>query len=137
MVSPFIRFSLIGLAAPAGDAQPANPRGHRAPQTTNYFNVTVPAHEFDLILARPEKNSVTLSVLAYQDMEGLVAYGVQSGTYTLRSPVQQFKKGVPAELVMARASQHQLLLPVSLASARHRTVHQQPRIHFPHCAPSG
>ena len=47
--------------------------------TTNYFNVAVPAHAYDLILARPEKTSVTLSVLAYQDMEGFVAYGTQPG----------------------------------------------------------
>ena len=97
-------FSLIGLAAPAGDAQPAIPRGHRAPQTTNYFNVAVPAHEFDLILARPEKNAVTLSVLAYRDLEGLAADGTRPGACTLQTPVQQFKKGAPVELVIGALS---------------------------------
>ena len=68
---------------------------------TSHFNVAVPAHPFDLILARPEKNSITLSVLAYQDMEGFVAYGTQAGAYTKQTPVQQFKKGAPVELVMS------------------------------------
>ena len=89
-----------GLGAPASDAKPAVPRGHRAPGTTNYFNVAVPAHAYDLILARPEKNSVTLSVLAYQDMEGFVAYGTQPGACAMQTPVRQFKKGAPVELVI-------------------------------------
>ena len=53
-----------------------------------------------MILARPEKNSVTLSVLAYQDLEGFVAYGTSSGACTLQTPVRLFKKGAPVELVL-------------------------------------
>ena len=106
------------------------------PGTANHFNVAVPAHAYDLILARPEKNSVTLSVLAYQDMEGLVAYGTQTGAYTMQTPVQQFKKGVPVELVLERsAGRHPLLLPIPLARSRRRAFHQQPGIHFSHRAP--
>ena len=41
-----------------------------------------------------------MSVLAYQDMEGLVAYGMRSGAYTLQTPVRRFKKGEPVELVI-------------------------------------
>jgi len=42
-----------------------------------------------------------LSVLAYQDLEGFVAYGTQSGACTLQTPVRQFKKGTPVEMVIS------------------------------------
>ena len=41
-----------------------------------------------------------MSILAYQDIEGYVAYGRQVGAYTMQTPVQPFKKGVPVELAM-------------------------------------
>jgi hypothetical protein len=96
----FCALASPGLGALARDARPATARGQRAPRTTNNFNVAVPAHSYDLILARPEKNSVTLSVLAYQDMEGYAAYGTQSGACTRQTPVRQFQQGAPVELVL-------------------------------------
>jgi hypothetical protein len=96
----FCAFALPGLGAPERDAKPDNGHGHRAQGETNYFNVAVPAHAFDLILARPEKNSVTLSVLAYQDLEGFLVYGTNSGACTNQTPVGQFKNGAPVELVI-------------------------------------
>lgn len=92
---------LTGIGILAGDAAQAPPPGGHNQGPINYFNVTVPAHAYDLILGRPEKTSITLSVLTYQDMEGLVAYGTQSGAYTTQTPVQQFKKGMPVEMVMS------------------------------------
>ena len=92
----FCGFPLSGYSAP-----PDNPKhGHQPPGTTNQFNTTVPDHPFDLILARPEKNSVTLSVLAYQDLEGSVTYGTQPATVTTELPVMHFKKGEPVEVFM-------------------------------------
>ena len=92
--------SLLGPGVSASAAQPAAQRGHRARGPASSFNVAVPAHAYDLILARPESNSITLSILAYEDMEGFVAYGPQAGDYTVQMPVRQFKKGVPVELVI-------------------------------------
>jgi len=53
-------FLLVGSRTQAREEN----RGHRTQGAANVFNVSVPAHPFDLILARPEKNSATLSVLA-------------------------------------------------------------------------
>ena len=92
--------SLPGLGSSAREATPAVGRGHRGQGATNYFNLAVPAQTYDLILARPEKDSITLSVLVYQDLEGSVAYGTKSGSCTMQTPVRQFKKGAPVELVM-------------------------------------
>lgn len=96
----FCAVSSPGFGAPANSAKPAASRSHRIPETTNYFNVTVPSHPFDLILARPEKNSVTVSVLVYRNLEGFVAYGTNSGTVTLQTSVRLFKQGTPTELVI-------------------------------------
>ena len=90
---------LCSLLAAGTDA-PALGGANPAPGVTNYFNIAVPAHSYDLILSRPEKHSITVSVLAYEDMEGFAACGTESGAYTQQTPVQQFKKGAPVELVM-------------------------------------
>ena len=92
--------AIVAVDVAAQDIKPENDHGHRGRGTTNYFNVVVPAHAYDSILGRPEKDSVTLSVLAYQSMDGFVAYGIQSGTCTNRTPVRQFKAGEPVEFVI-------------------------------------
>jgi len=85
------------LAGPgAGGTGDGNP----VQGTTNYFNVVVPAQSYDLILARPEKNSITLSVVAYEDTEGFAVWGTEPGSYPSRTPAQQFKMGAPVALVM-------------------------------------
>jgi len=100
--APFL-FCLFFLAGPpvrAVDEGPANARGHRARDVANAFQVAVPEHAFDLIPVRPEKNSVVLSVLAYADLEGYVAYGLQAGKLDQQTPLQQFKKGEPVEVLL-------------------------------------
>ena len=96
----FSALFLAGTCASVCAEGPAGPRGHRGGGPANSFNLAVPVHPYDLILARPESNSITLSVLAYQNMEGFVAYGPQAGTYTMQTPIRRFRKGVPVELVM-------------------------------------
>jgi predicted phosphodiesterase len=64
------------------------------------FHTDVPAHPLDFVLGRPTGNSITLSVLAYQDMEGYVAYGTEAGRYSTETPKQLFKQGQPVEVLM-------------------------------------
>ncbi|MDR3458769.1 MAG: metallophosphoesterase [Verrucomicrobiae bacterium] len=92
--------SLSAPGAPGDDRKSNASRGNRAPTGTNVFNVAVPTHPYDLILARPEKDSITLSALAYQGMEGFVAYGTGAGACTNRTPIRQFKAGIPVEFLM-------------------------------------
>jgi len=95
---------LAGVAVAAGPdsmVKPKGDHGHGAAAGTNVFHLAVPAHDCDLILARPEKNSVTLSVLVYQDLEGFVTYGTQPGGGTRQTPVRQLKAGVPVEWVIS------------------------------------
>ena len=91
---------LFGPGSYASAEQPEPRHGHRIRGAAGSFDVAVPAHSYDLILACPESNSITLSVLAYEDMEGFVAYGPQTGDYTVQMRMRQFKKGVPVELLI-------------------------------------
>jgi len=90
---------LLALAAPAVPSdEPRREGGHRGPSGTNSFNLTVPAQPYDLILARPESGTVTLSVLAYRDMEGQVFWGPKSGTYNAQTSPRHLKAGAPVEV---------------------------------------
>ncbi|MFO1476414.1 MAG: metallophosphoesterase [Verrucomicrobiota bacterium] len=75
--------------------------GHAESPSTNTFNVAVPVHAYDLILARPESNSITVSVLASFDMEGFVVFGTRLDSGADRTPVTSFKAGAPRELTLA------------------------------------
>jgi len=95
---------LAGVTVAAGQSnsdKAGGDHGHRSPSGGNVFNVAVPAHDYDLILARPEKDSVTLSVLTYRDLEGFVTYGTRPGGGVAKTETRQFKAGIPVELVIA------------------------------------
>ena len=89
-----------GHCVAADVAKSGGTHGHGPEGGANAFNLAVPAHAFDLILARPEKNSVTLSGLVYEDLEGIVAYGTQPGALRAQLPVRHFTKGQPVEIVL-------------------------------------
>lgn len=96
----------------AATAAPRTPGANRTPppaapaptdrgsDATQSLPLNVPAHAVDIILGRPTDRSVTLSVLAYQDMEGYVQYGTQPGVYTARTPSRLFASGQPAEVIV-------------------------------------
>jgi hypothetical protein len=94
---------LAGWPAAIAQNNPNKPdggHGRHAQPGANVFNVAVPAHDYDLILARPEKSSVTLSALAYREMEGFLGYGTQPGVCTNQTATRQFKAGAPVEFVL-------------------------------------
>lgn len=81
-------------------AKPKGSHGHHAQTGTNVFNVAVPAHDYDLILARPENHSVTVSVLAYRELEGQIAFGPQAGATTNQTALRRLKAGEPGEFIL-------------------------------------
>jgi len=88
------------LTAQAADEAPLRKGGSRQPVQTSACN-DVPAHPFDLILGRPASNSVTVSVLCYQDSEGVIAYGTEPGKLASQTPARSFPKGEPVEIVLS------------------------------------
>ena len=130
--------AILAFDVSAQDAKPENGHGHRGQAVTNYFNVAVPAHAYDLILARPERNSVTLSALAYQSMDGFVTYGTQPGASTNQTPIRQFKAGVPVEFVITPLqAEHKIFLSISFAAYGRIPIHHQPGVFFPDRAATG
>ena len=83
----------------AGKGQGGQGRGE-IKMPTPVFRTEVPAHPVDLILGRPTKTSVTLSVLAYADTEGYVAYGARAGKLTNETARRKFSKDEPVELLL-------------------------------------
>lgn len=59
-----------------------------------------PDHPFDLILARPTDKSVTLSVMAYQELTVRVSYGLNAGKHDGQTPERMLKKGELTEYVL-------------------------------------
>ncbi len=84
----------------AADAPPGRGGGPRMPAQDSKCN-DVPAHPFDIILGRPEADSVTASVLSYADADGFIAYGTEAGKLASKTPARVFKNGEPSEVVMA------------------------------------
>ena len=80
--------------------KPGRKGGAKQPVQTSACN-DVPAHPFDLILGRPTATSVTVSVLSYDDVDGLIAYGTESDKLVFKTAKRQFKKGEPAEIVLS------------------------------------
>jgi hypothetical protein len=66
------------------------------------FKTDVPPHPFVLLLGRPTANSVTASVVAYDDREGLLEFAPAGGKGASRRKTQPFplKAGKPAEIVL-------------------------------------
>lgn len=82
-------------------AQETRPAGRRQRSSEKaVFHLTVPEHDYDLLLARPEPSAITLSALAYRDAEGCVVYGTKPGVYTAQTAVQALKKDMPVAIVL-------------------------------------
>lgn len=65
------------------------------------FQTDVPPQAYDIVLARPTTGSVTLSILAYQDVLGQIVYGTEPGNYVAETPPRTFMSGEPAAVVLS------------------------------------
>lgn len=64
------------------------------------FKTEVPAHPLDVVLGRPSKNSVTLSVLSYADREAFISHGPVAGAPNAKTKVFSLKEGIPLEIAL-------------------------------------
>jgi predicted phosphodiesterase len=97
--------TLVLLCASAALGAPAEGKRGREKSTPkqptqNSTCNDVPAHAVDVILCRPTCDSVTLSTLAYGDLQASIAYGTRRGQLNLQSPVRRFNKGEPTEVTL-------------------------------------
>jgi len=89
-----------GVALGASEGNRGRAKGDPKQPSQNSTCNDVPAHPLDVVLGQPTRDSVTLSVLAYQDIEGGIAYGTQPGHLTRQTPTRRFANGEPVELVI-------------------------------------
>lgn len=96
----FISSALLGTMVFAqSNPRPAgNGVTDRRHAETDVFNLVVPAHPFDLILGRPEAGEITLTVVAYQDAECVVAYGPTARALTDVTPTQRLPARQPVSI---------------------------------------
>jgi Calcineurin-like phosphoesterase len=88
-------------------AQSEKPQGnhnHHAPSGTNFFNVTVPAHDLDIILARPEDRSIAVSVQAHRMMAGNIVFGTSRDALTNQTTRIDLPSGEPAVFTLNKLS---------------------------------
>ena len=88
----------------------------------------VPAHPWDLILARPTDKSVTASLLAYKDSEAFIEYGTTSGSYPNKTTVKQFTKDQASTILLsglAANTRHYYRLQIRDAGTTSYTASQE------------
>ncbi len=108
LLAPAAFAALASLIAFAADEKPRGggegKRGGQRPQDAPtddvrfLFRTDVPAHPLDVVLGRPTKDSVTVSVLAYEEREGVIAFGEKSGELAEKTSVFPLKKDEPVEV---------------------------------------
>lgn len=65
------------LLKPGDGQRPPRSDGRNRDPRQAIFHTNVPEHPLDVILARPEKNEITVSVLAYSEIDVQVVYGTR------------------------------------------------------------
>jgi len=110
LLAPVALAALASLIAFAADEKPRGggegKRGGPRPQESPVddvrfiFRTDVPAHPLDVVLGRPTKDSVTVSALAYEEREGVIAFGEKSGALAGKTSVFPLKKDEPAEVTL-------------------------------------
>ena len=63
-------------------------------------SAAVPAYPFNLWLCRPGAGSITVSVLAWQEMEGVITFGESEDAMTRRTNPIKLAVGMPANIVL-------------------------------------
>jgi len=74
---------------------------------TAVFRTTVPARPIDVVLGRPTKTSITVSVLSHGNRQGYLEFGTTKGNYSSRTETEQLTVGVPKEFGLTKLQPNQ------------------------------
>lgn len=83
-----------------GQGGRGNNRSNGQGGPTGGFLTDVPQHPFDVILGRPTQNSVTVSLLAYENMQAYLEYGIATTDNRKKTDIQSLQKDEPTVLVI-------------------------------------
>lgn len=99
--SALLLAALVAVAAPEEKRQPGQGGRGGPGGGAGVEPAVVPPYLFNLWLCRPGADSVSISVLAWEDMEGYIAYGETETALGARSQVVKLTAGEPQTVVLA------------------------------------
>lgn len=73
-------------------------------QNLDIYRTDFPEHPYDIVLARPTADSITISLLSYADREGHVMIGTDADRLVQATADEQFAAGAPAYLPITNLS---------------------------------
>lgn len=73
-------------------------------QNLDIYRTDYPEHPYDIVLARPTADSITISLLSYADREGHVLIGSDPERLVQATADEQFAAGVPVHLPITNLS---------------------------------
>lgn len=110
-----VAVSLLAMAG-VGKSQERGGRGRRGPRNEkvneprnrgqrerppSVFYTDVPASPFDVILGRPTRDSVAISVLSYSPLEGRIAFGTSAENLNRQTATHTFSEDQPQTITLA------------------------------------
>ena len=91
----FVTFSLCAQTPPPKKGGKGK-GGGEVKMPTPAFRTEVPARSHDVILGRPTRDSVSVSVLAFREMEAFIEHSTTAGEYPRKTATVRLKAGEPA-----------------------------------------
>ncbi|MFM1801347.1 MAG: hypothetical protein RJA81_699, partial [Planctomycetota bacterium] len=74
-------------------------KGKQGPR--HVFAGGAPEHDYDVILARPTDQSITISVLGYKSGKAFVSYGPEGDSVMKKTDIVELKPEFPAEILLS------------------------------------
>ena len=76
-------------------------QGRGAQPQPSVFFTDVPAHPLDIVLTRPTRTAITLSILTYKNIKSTISYGAQKGSTVPATGVIRLNMGEPSEVLLS------------------------------------
>jgi hypothetical protein len=91
---------LTTVSTPKASRNTGAPADNQSGDALQNLSFEVPSHSIDMILGRPTGNSITVSVLAYEDIEGYIEYGPSPEHFSNQTPLSEIKFDQPEEILI-------------------------------------
>ncbi|GIZ10411.1 metallophosphoesterase [Flavobacterium sp. UMI-01] len=91
---PFLCLLLVPIFSIAQNNENNKNKGSRDKEKGFFYNQT-PVHLYDIILARPTDNAISVSLMANENLTGCISYGVIANQLEFKTKEVSFEKGQP------------------------------------------
>ncbi len=101
LASTFPVFAATETAKESPARRPPSGQEGGVRMPTPAFQTEVPPEDWNAVLGRPTRDSITLSLLARRELEVCVDHGVRSDALTQSTPVRMLRAGEPLEFLLS------------------------------------